>query len=374
MKFIISSTELVKNIQAISGVISGNSNTMPILDNFLMVLENNSLTITASDLETTITCKCDVESDSSWEFTVSSKLFTEIIKSFPDQPLTFIQKNESQIEIISEQGNYVISYEGAEDYPSTPIITEGDSVQLNSNILLEAIKTTSFATGNDALRPVMTGVFFELSSNEGCNFVATDAHRLVKYTRTDVLANQNTEFIVPKKSLNLLKNIFVLISETPVRVEFNSTNVRFSFNETVFVCRLIDGKYPKYDAVIPKENPNVMTINRESLLNSLRRVSIFSNKSSHLIRLKITGNLLVLSAEDVDYANKAEEKLPCSYVGDDIEIGFNSKFLKEMLSNIYSEDISLELSHPSRAGIIKPTNGIEESEDVLMLMMPLILN
>ena len=372
MKFIVSSTELVKNIQAISGVISG-GNTLPILDNFLMVLNKNSLTITASDLETTISSNCRVESESEWKFTVSSKLFSEIIKSFPEQPLTFVQKNETQIEIVSEQGNYFIAYEAADEYPSTPTIAEGDSIEISSNLLLEAIKNTSFATGNDNLRPIMTGVFFQFTT-EGSRFVATDAHRLVKYTRNDVKANNNAEFIVPKKSLNLLKNIFVLTGDTPVKIEFNSTNVKFGFNNTTVICRLIEGKYPNYEAVIPKENPNVLTINRDLFLNSLKRVSIFSNKTSHLIRLKLAGNSLVLNAEDVDYSNKAEERLASSYNGTDIEIGFNSRFLKEILSNIYSEDISLELSQPSRAGIIKPVGGNEEGEEVLMLMMPLILN
>ncbi len=372
MKFIISSSELVKNIQTISGVIASN-NTLPILDNFLMVLDNNNLTITASDLETTISSNCVVESNSNWRFTVSSRIFTEIVKSFPEQPLTFIQKNETQIEIVSEQGNYLIAYEGAEEYPSTPVVSEGDSIQIQSSVLLEAIKNTSFATGNDNLRPVMTGVFFQLTEN-GCKFVATDAHRLVKYTRNDINATKNAEFIVPKKSLNLLKNIYLLIGDSPVLIEFNATNVKFSFNNTLVVSRLIDGKYPNYETVIPKENPNILTINRDLLLNSLKRVSIFSNKTSHLVRLKLAGTSLTISAEDVDYSNKAEEKLACSYNGSDVEIGFNSRFLKEMLSNIYSEDILLELSHPSRAGIIKPIGGNEEGEEVLMLMMPLILN
>ncbi|MFA9289962.1 MAG: DNA polymerase III subunit beta [Solirubrobacteraceae bacterium] len=372
MKFIVSSSELLKSIQIVNGVIVSN-NTLPILDNFLVELKNNNLAITSSDLETTITTNCEVESESENKFTVSSKLLTEIVRSFPEQPLTFKQINETQLEIITEQGKYFISFDKADEYPSTPSISDGEAIEIKGYHLLEAIKNTSFATGNDNLRPVMTGVFFQISE-EGFKFVATDAHRLVKYSRSDLKANKSAEFIVPKKSLNILKNIFSTIGDIVITLEYNTTNIKFSFGSTIIISRLIDGKYPNYEAVIPKENPNLLQINRELILNSLKRVSIFSNKTSQLIRIKLVGNSILLNAEDIDYANKAEEKLPCSYSGSDIEIGFNARFLREMISNIQTEDISLELSHPSRAGILRPIGGAEEGEDLLMLMMPLILN
>ena len=218
----------------------------------------------------------------------------------------------------------------------------------------------------------MSGVFFQLSSS-GMTFVATDAHKLVKYERTDVVAPETAEFIMPKKPLNLLKSVLAG-SEEEVTVNYNNSNVQFSFDDTVIICRLIDGKYPNYEAVIPKENPNIMSINRVQLLNTVKRVSIFSNKTTHQIRLRIAGAELHISAEDIDYSNKAEERLRCAFQGDDMQIGFNARFLTEMLSNLNSEEVQLELSLPNRAGIITPVDGLEQGEQVTMLVMPVMLN
>mgnify|MGYP003488902514 FL=1 len=218
----------------------------------------------------------------------------------------------------------------------------------------------------------MSGVFFQFST-EGLTFVATDAHKLVKYQRSDVVASQVAEFIMPKKPLNLLKGILAG-SESDVTIDYNESNAKFTFDNTELICRLIDGKYPNYEAVIPKENPNKLTISRNQFLSSVRRVSIFSNKSTHQVRLKIAGVELNISAEDIDYSNKAEERLTCSYNGDDMQIGFNSRFLTEMLNNLDSDDISLEMSLPNRAGILTPTDGLDEGEKVTMLVMPVMLN
>jgi len=218
----------------------------------------------------------------------------------------------------------------------------------------------------------MSGVFFQFST-EGLTFVATDAHKLVKYSREDISASQTAEFIMPKKPLNLIKSILAG-SEEEVTIEYNNSNAKFSFNNTEMVCRLIDGKYPNYEAVIPKENPNVLKIERNQFLNSVRRVSIFSNKTTHQIRLKIAGAELNISAEDVDYSNKAEERLTCDYQGDDMQIGFNSRFLTEMLNNLNSDEVSLEMSMPNRAGILTPTDGLDEGELITMLVMPVMLN
>jgi DNA polymerase-3 subunit beta len=218
----------------------------------------------------------------------------------------------------------------------------------------------------------MSGIFFQFSP-ENLTFVATDAHKLVKYQRTDIKASQVAEFIMPKKPLNLLKGI-LSGSESDVTIEYNDSNAKFSFENTELICRLIDGKYPNYEAVIPKENPNVLSISRNQLLSSVRRVSIFSNKSTHQIRLKIAGAELNISAEDLDYSNKAEERLTCSYQGDDMQIGFNSRFLTEMLANLNSEEVSLEMSLPNRAGILTPVDGLDEGELVTMLVMPVMLN
>ena len=218
----------------------------------------------------------------------------------------------------------------------------------------------------------MTGVFFQANADI-FRFVATDAHRLVKYTRNGLDNLQAAEYIMPKKPLNLLKNILGGNNDD-VTIEYNNTNTRFSFQNIVLTCRLIDGKYPNYEAVIPKENPNVLTINRNLFLTSLKRVAIFSNKTTNQVRLKLVGNSLTISAEDIDFANKAEERLPCDYNGTDLQIGFNSRFLIEMLNNLQSEEITLEMSEPNRAGIIKPVDGLEDGEEILMLVMPVMLN
>ena len=218
----------------------------------------------------------------------------------------------------------------------------------------------------------MSGVFFQFST-ENLTFVATDAHKLVKYQREDVAASETAEFIMPKKPLNLLKGILAG-NDNDVTVEYNESNARFTFDNIDLVCRLIDGKYPNYEAVIPKENPNQLTIGRNQFLNSVKRVSIFSNKTTHQIRLKIAGAELNISAEDIDYSNKAEERLTCDYQGDDMQIGFNSRFLTEMLNNLNADDVSLEMSLPNRAGILTPIDGLEEGEQVTMLVMPVMLN
>jgi DNA polymerase-3 subunit beta len=218
----------------------------------------------------------------------------------------------------------------------------------------------------------MSGVFFQFNS-DSLTFVATDAHKLVKYERTDLTAKDAAEFIMPKKPLSILKNILTT-AESDVTIEYNETNAKFSFDKVVLTCRLIDGKYPNYDAVIPKENPNKLTVNRASFLNSVRRASIFSSKSTHQIRLKMAGTELNISAEDVDFSNKADERLTCNFEGDDMQIGFNSKFLIEMLNNLSSEEILIEMSVPNRAGILTPLDGKEEGENILMLVMPVMLN
>ena len=354
MKFIVSSSNLLKNVNLISGVINTN-NTLPILDNFLFELDGNQLKITGSDLETTISTTLEVESTDSSKIAIPSKILADTLKTFPEQPLTFIQKEENLMEIVSEQGNYQIALEAAEEYPQTPDIQDANVTQLKAGVLSEAISKTIFATGNDELRPVMTGVFFQ-AGTDNFRFVATDAHRLVKYTRTDLNSEVEAEYIMPKKPLNLLRNI-LSGSNDDVNVEYNETNTRFTFQNIILTCRLIDGKYPNYEAVIPKENPNVLTINRNLFLTSLRRVAIFS-----------------INAEDVDFSSKAEERLPCDYNGSDMQIGFNSKFLIEILNNLESDDITLEMSEPSRAGIIRPVDGLEDGEDILMLVMPVMLN
>ena len=361
MKFIVSSTYLLKQLQVLGGVIN-NSNTLPILDNFLFELEHSKLTVSASDLETTMASTLEVESDSEGSVAIPAKLLLETLKTFPEQPLTFVIEENNTIEISSNHGKYALAYASADEFPKAISLDSPSTTVIGAHILATAISKTIFAAGNDDLRPVMSGVFFQFST-ESLTFVATDAHKLVKYSRTDVTANETAEFIMPKKPLNLLKGILAG-SDDDVTIEYNDSNAKFSFENSVLICRLIDGKYPNYEAVIPKENPNHLTISRNQFLNSVRRVSIFSNKTTHQIRLKIAGAELNISAEDIDYSNKAEERLTCDYQGDDMQIGFNSRFLSEMLSNLNADDVQLEMSMPNRAGILTPIDGLDEGETV----------
>ncbi|MDY0781175.1 DNA polymerase III subunit beta [Tenacibaculum sp. IB213877] len=371
MKFIVSSSQLLKQLQVLGGVINSN-NTLPILDNFLFELSENQLKASASDLETTMTSTIEVESKDVGSIAINARLLLDTLKTFPDQPLTFKTEGENTIEISSEQGKYDMAFYNGEEFPKAVELPSPSSTEVPAHVLATAISKTIFAAGNDDLRPVMSGVFFQFSSKD-LTFVATDAHKLVKYTRTDVTADKTAEFIMPKKPLNLLKGILGG-SEDNVTIEYNDTNAKFTFDNIVLVCRLIDGKYPNYEAVIPKENPNKLTVDRASFLNSVRRVSIFSSKTTHQIRLKMAGTELNISAEDLDYANKADERLSCDYQGDDMQIGFNSRFLSEMLNNLNSNDVLIEMSLPNRAGILTPIDGTEEGELVTMLVMPVMLN
>ena len=371
MNFIVSSSLLLKNIQVLGGVLNTN-NTLPILDYFLFEISKNLLKVTASDLESTLCANIEIESNDTITVAVPAKLLIDTLKTFPEQPLTFNILENNTIEISSNHGKYALAYAKVDEFPKTLTISDASNSTISSLVLYQAINTTIFASGNDDLRPVMSGVFFQFSS-EGSTFVATDAHKLVRYVRTDYKSDKLVEFIMPKKPLNILKGILVN-DNYDVNIEYNESNAKFTFSNLSLICRLIDGKYPNYEAVIPKENPNVLTIDRSLFLNSTKRVSIFSNKTTHQIRLKITGNELVVSAEDLDYSNKAEERLNCNYNGDDIEIGFNSRFLTEMLSNLISNEVKLELSLPNRAGILTPMKSDSDAEHVTMLVMPVMLN
>ncbi len=371
MKFIVSSAALLKELQMLGGVINS-TNTLPILDNFLFEINGNTLTLTASDLETTFSTKIAVESESNSMIALPARLLLDTLKTFPEQPLTFLKTEKNTVEISANNGKYAVAYVEGEEFPKAAQITDAKTTQISGNVLHTAINSTLFASGNDDLRPVMSGVFFQFSS-ESLTFVATDAHKLVKYTRTDLNASESAEFIMPKKPLQLLKGILHGMEEE-ISIEYSETNAQFRFGDSTLTCRLIDGKYPNYEAVIPKENPNQMQVNRTSFLNSVRRVSIFSNKTTFQIRLKIAGAALQISAEDFDYSNSAEERLDCDYQGDDITIGFNSRFLIEMLNGLECDEVKLSMSLPNRAGLLTPLDHTEEGEHITMLVMPVMLN
>ena len=371
MKFIVSSSYLLKQLQVLGSVINS-SNTLPILDNFLFELNKKALQVSASDLETTMSATLEIESTDKGSVAIPAKLLLDILKTFPEQPLTFTVEENNTIEISSNSGKYAIAYAPGDEFPKSVALEDPSSTLIPAEVLATAISKTIFAAGNDDLRPVMSGVFFQFST-EGLIFVATDAHKLVKYARTDVQASQMADFIMPKKPLTILKSILGS-SNSEIKIDYNNANATFSFENYILTCRLIDGKYPNYEAVIPKENPNKLLIDRNLFLSSVRRVAIFSNKTTHQIRLKIAGAELNISAEDVDYSNKAEERLTCDYQGDDMQIGFNSRFLLEMLNNLQSDEIQLEMSLPNRAGILTPVDGLDEGETVTMLVMPVMIN
>ncbi|HEX8529743.1 MAG TPA: DNA polymerase III subunit beta [Cytophagales bacterium] len=371
MKFVVSSSALLKQLTAISGVITTNP-IVPILENFLFQIQNGKLTITASDLQTSMIADMDIDTRDNGSIAVPAKILIDTLKGLPEQPVTFlVDENTYGVELVSDNGRYKLSGENATDFPRLPAVNKNYSVDFSSDVLARAIGNTIFATSSDELRPAMTGVYFQLSG-DNVTFVATDGHRLIRYRRSDMTSDSEISMIVPRKALNLLKS--TLPSETAVvRAEFSHSNAFFSFNNIRMICRLVDERFPDYENAIPSNNPNVLHISRVELLSSLRRISIYANRATNQVRLRITPTELFISAEDLDFSNEANERLICEYEGEEMEIGFNARFLIEMLSNLTAHDVTIELSAPNRAGLIVPREK-EDNEDVLMLVMPVMLN
>jgi len=367
--------ELLGHLQAINRVIS-NKNTLPILDNFLFSLEDGLLEITASDLESTLITQIQLENtDGSGTIAVPARILTDTLKEFPDIPLTFeINIDNLTIVIQSENGKFSIMGQNGAEFPQMPVIKDDQKQQLEieQEVLLTGINKSLFATADDELRPVMNGIFLELSPDD-LTFVASDAHKLVRYKRTDAAAGSASSFILPKKPASLLKNILPR-EENKVVLEFDDRNASFTLTNYKLVCRLVEGNYPSYNSVIPTDNPYKMSIDRLSFYNTLKRVSVFSNQASNLVKLALTGNQLNISAQDIDFSISANERLSCQYEGEDMEIGFKSTFLIEILANLSSDEVVLEMSDPTRAGILLPSETENESEDTLMLLMPMMIN
>ena len=371
MNFITSSNTLLSHLQSISGALSTNTK-MPILDNFLFSIVDNQLTVSATDLETTMITHLEIQAESDGKIAIPAKIILDVLKSLPDQPCTFrINMETYAVEITYDNGKSKLVGFNGDEFPKLPTVEYSSSIMVSGELLSSAINRTLFAVGTDEMRPVMTGVYCNFSP-EDITFVGTDAHKLVRYRRTDINTTSSSAFILPKKPLNLLKAN--LRGDEEVKLEYNESNATFTFNDLTLVCRLIDGKYPNYEAVIPKENPNVLTIDRAQFLNSLKRVAIFSNKTTHQVKLKLAGSEMQLSAEDIDFSNEANERLTCNYDGDDMEIGFNSRFLIEMLANLEMESIQIAMSEPSRAGLLTPFESKNASEHILMVVMPVMMN
>ncbi|GAB3341875.1 DNA polymerase III subunit beta [Marivirga atlantica] len=371
MKFIVSSSALLKQISAINGVITSNP-VVPILENFLFEIQDGLLTITASDLQTSMITEIDVESSENGSIAVPAKILLDTLKNLPEQPVTLtIDEETYSIEISSDNGRYKLAGENATDFPKVQEVENPDTVDVSADILATAINHTIYATSNDELRPAMGGVYVNFDETN-TTFVATDGNRLVRYRRVDVASDAGTGIIIPRKALTLLKNCLPA-ENVNVAVEFNMSNAYFKFNNIKMICRLVDERFPDYENVIPAQNDIKMTINRQEFMSSLRRISIYANKTTHQVRLKISGSELQIFAEDLDFSNEANEILACEHQGEDIEIGFNAKFLVEMLNNLSSKEISIEMSAPNKAGLLFPSD-LDENEDILLLVMPVMLN
>ena len=336
MKFIVNSLGLLKQLQLLNGVLNSN-NTLPILDNFLFEMKQDELALSASDLETSMNTRMAIQCKEEGMIAVPAKLLLDILKSLPDQPLTFDVDGKSfGIEITSDNGKYKLTGQNGDEFPKAPAMGASKALLIGADVLNRAISKTIFAAGNDDMRPIMSGVFFEIEP-ESVRFVATDAHKLVRMTRSDI-GGESAAFIVPRKPLNLLKGALSSL-KSEVNMQYTENNAMFTFENVTLMCRLIEGKYPNYEAVIPKENPFKLTIDRLDFLNSIKRVSIFANRSTNQVRLKLTGSEIQLSAEDLDFANEAHEQLACTFVGDNMEIGFNSRFLQDMLNNLDANNV-----------------------------------
>ncbi|HCI55086.1 MAG TPA: DNA polymerase III subunit beta [Bacteroidales bacterium] len=375
MKFVVSSSELLSHLQSISRVINV-KNTLPILDNFLFNLNKNELEITASDLESTLITRMKLENaEGSGLIAVPARILLDTLKEFGTQPLTFdINTDTLAVTIISENGKYNAVGQNGIDFPVLPSLKKEKkkSFIVSSGLLFDGISKTIFATAEDELRPVMGGILIE-SSPEKITFVASDAHKLVRYQRTDGKADEEGSFILPKKPASLLKNILPK-EEGPVAVEFDDKNVFFTLADYKAVCRLIEGNYPNYNSVIPRNNPRKVTVDRVGFSNILKRVSVFSNQASNLVKLHISNNQMIVSAQDIDFSISAFEKINCQYDGDEMEIGFKAIFLLEILANISSQDVIIELADATRAGLFLPAENENEYEDLLMLLMPMMIN
>ncbi|MBC7510666.1 MAG: DNA polymerase III subunit beta [Ferruginibacter sp.] len=370
MKFIVSSSALLKQLQQISGVINANT-VLPILEDFLFEIDKSKLTVVATDLETVMKVHLDIEAKDSGKVCIPAKILLDTLKNIAEQPLTFSIDKNFGIEITSDNGKYKVMSENPDNFPKEPLADDANAFTMTSSALVTAINKSLFAVSNDDLRPAMTGVFFELDK-KGLTCVATDAHRLVKYKRNDVSCPKTDTFIVPKKPLNLLKSALPDNADQ-LTLSYNSNHLFVKHGGTELVCRLIDARFPDYKVVIPVDNPYRLTVNKNDFQSALRRVSVFSNKSTNQVALSITGSELQLAAQDVDFSFEGNERMACRYDGEDLQIAFNAKFLIEMLNAAETPEIVIELSTPTKAGIIKPTE-INANEELLMLVMPLMLN
>lgn len=373
MKFDVSSTALLSRLQSVSKVIAS-KNSLPILDSFLFSLEGNKLTITASDSETRLVTSVDVmNAEGEGLFAISAKILLDPLKELPEQPLNFnINDDNMEVFIHFQNGQYNFIGQKGDTYPQQKPFGENlTSLEIDAQILLNGLGRALFATADDELRPVMNGVYFDINT-DSLTFVASDGHKLSRLRNFSIKAEERAAFILPKKPANLLRAVLAKEQEN-VSVKFDDNNAYFTCDNFQLICRLIEGRYPNYNSVIPQENPFKVTIDRLSFLNALKRVSVFSNPASSLVKLHLMENQMIVSAQDIDFSTSAEEKMICQYIDSELKIGFKATYLIEILSNISADEVIIELADPTRAATIVPSEN-EENEDLLMLLMPMMLN
>lgn len=375
MRFIVSSTDLLQGLLSVQKVIAS-KNALPILDNFLFVLDGNSLTITGSDAETTLKTILTInEVMEGGEIAVPAKLLTDSLKELPTQPIEFAADAEKNIvNIIWASGSAQIPFVSADEYPTLKELDSPTVVRMKGAILADGINSTLYATGDEELRPVMNGIYFDIEQ-ESTTLVASNAHKLVYYKRNDVKSGGTSSFILPKKPANILKANLVKCMDEEIEITFDkSNNAYFKFSTFLMYCKLVDGTYPAYKSVIPKNNTNVITVSRAELLNATKRVAVCSNQATGQIIFKLAANQITITAQDLDFSMSAHETLGCEYEGDPMEIGFKSTFLIEILGNLTYDQICIRLSDPNRAALIQPAVQTEPDEEICALLMPMRIN
>ena len=373
MKFNVSSSKLFSQLQAVSRVINS-KNALPILDDVLFDLQGNELKLTASDGETTICTAIEVDgAEGGGKVASAAKLLLETLREFSEQPLAFtIDEQNFAVNMVSQNGTYSFVGVNGNEYPEMAAGEQDiKELKMPARLLQNAIEKTIFCTADDDLRPVMGGIFFDIAQDK-VTLVATDAHRLVRYENRAVAGAEDASFILPKKPASLLKNVLAK-EENEVAIKFGQKAVRFEFGKTLVVCRQIEGRFPNYNAVIPQGNDNVVTVDRQTLINACKRVAVFANNGTALLRLALSDNQMKISAQDIDFSTSAEETISCAYAGTPMAIGFKAPFLIDILASISADDVNIKLADPARAGLIMPAEN-EENEDVLMLLMPMLLN
>ena len=373
MKFTLSSSALSSRLQTLAKVINS-KNSLPILESFLFQVHNGQLTITASDSENVMQTSLVLDQfDTDGNFAIPSHTVLDAVKELPEQPLTFeVNMNTYEVTAGYQNGQYQFTAQNADEYPQTaPMQNDVHAITIDAAALNNNINRTLFATDNNEIRPVMNGIYFDLTT-DCLAFVASDGHKLVRCRDYAIKSETPAAFILPKKPAMLLKNVLDKDSGDVV-IKFNSSSAEIQFAEGKLSCRLIEGNYPNYNAAIPNDNPNELTIDRKSLLSAIRRILPFASMSSQLIRFRLEAGMLELSSEDIDFATRAKESLVCEYTGSPLQIGFRGDFFTDILNSIDTDELKIKLGDPSRAGIVVPSKQ-PENEDVLMLIMPLLLN